>query len=327
MMSFVIISIYVCSICGVGSVVLIVRRFVSDRVGERHKKLIGAKYVESVSKMLNRQETVNIRLPKVDTRRAKSTLITILTKVGKSCTGYNKRVIERLIDVYDLDKVLARRVRLTGGKRKALAIQAASKLPLCSSEHNKFDCYATHRNRYVRFSSLLYNIARQPEMTPQLLDLHKHKLNDLELGQVVNTIASTQFPLSWISHLLRSYNANLQFVGLELALLYQAPELMQDIAQLLTSRDRSISRKALNTLIKLHVDLNDSEVAQAVTSFRTHSRKSIYRLCIAEGYSTRAFDTINQLEEDSSLKRYIGSAIRSHKRNLSPQVKNSTPLS
>lgn len=201
---------------------------------------------------------------------------------------------------------LLRRVRRTGGLRRAVWLRRVADLPLTHELHQHLDDYRNDPCEAVRFAALLLLVAARPESLLRAIATFRRPLTVAERAELLFQLRRGLLPIAW-QPLLRSSNENLQRLGLAIVEHFSIERAEGDLYRLVATGGEQLSLEALYLLASLRLPLRRRAVAMRMATLRGVERRAFLRHLSAVGYSARQVAVLLSDEERGRYERRLSS--------------------
>ncbi len=232
-----------------------------------------------------------------------------IAAICTSTSGWNRDAVRRLVVGCGLERRILRRIRLSGGLRRAEWLALLGRLPLTASVSEAVAPYIGGNDPYIRMEALVARLVSDPSSALRILGDHPHRLTALEVAEVMAVLRRGVLPLAW-EPLLMSASSNLRRVGMALVRQFGIDEAERHLHLIAAEGDTSLSGEAFYTLCVLRRPIGC--VPCRLSAFDHAARRSLMRLLAMEGYASSALDGVVDFDEHN----YYISRVESYKRML-----------
>lgn len=230
--------------------------------------------------------------------------------------GYAPRRAQLLSQALGLDKfVLRRTLRGPLCRRAVCAVEAAQAML-------EVDLHPTQTNNPFGRVLAAVSVAQLVDERAVMRAVVHRPLNHTLLSQMLELRSRRPGATDYRSA-LHSSEPSVVCLGLSAVRRFRDERAVEDVLFLVDTRDDFLLAEALCTLAVLHTPLPRLSVSRAVARLDITVRRRLYRLLVAEGYSSSMLTRLCEVENSSALCDFVSGLCESHKRRLdtpSPQI-------
>ena len=267
------------------------------------------KYITLITRLLTRNEPININAYSTRSRMALAEAIYI---VVSHTYGSDSAPLRRVAEQFHLYRFLMRRIRLSHGVQRARLLMIMSALPPYHYSTEHFARYIHSQDSNIRISAICLTLTINSTLAIRSIAMLEYTLSSYDIARIVALLRRGILPIAY-EPLLASGNRNLRMLGLAIVRTFGieiAERRLHDI--ILTESDNALVREAIYTLSSLSRPLHHARIREKVDQMTATERKSLCRHLSAEGYSLPAVRRLFSEEESN----YAEILINSYKRAL-----------
>lgn len=248
------------------------------------------------------------RFPAIETPGARMLLAETLAEAAVHASGFDCEALRRVAERYDLEHYLLRRIRLSGGYRRARLLNLLSCLPLHPETALRTARYARSRNPYVRFQTLLVRLAADPAHAEESLAAYPTAFSACQVAELMALLRRGMLQVAY-RPLVTSDVRNLRTLGLAIVRQFGLETAEEELLRIAANDPaHTLGREAVYALCAMQRPLDRSEVVRCIRSMNRAGRKALLRFMAAEGYAAGAlrqlFDPREQPYYESLVQSY-----------------------
>lgn len=231
-----------------------------------------------------------------------------LAEAAVHASGFDCEALRRVAERYDLEHYLLRRIRLSGGYRRARLLNLLSRLPLHPETALRTARYARSRNPYVRFQTLLVRLATDPAHAEESLAAYPTAFSACQVAELMALLRRGMLQVAY-RPLVTSDVRNLRTLGLAIVRQFGLETAEEELLRIAANDPtHTLGREAVYALCAMQRPLDRSEVVRCIRSMNRAGRKALLRFMAAEGYAAGAlrqlFDPREQPYYESLVQSY-----------------------
>lgn len=262
--------------------------------------------------LLQTDDCVDGVLPPMGRRPGRLRLAEVLADISDATDLGVRMRTRRIVERYDLDRLLLHRAGSARGFRRAFWLDRLSRLGPRPDVAAGCMRFLSSRNRGVRFAALSAIVAAEPLGAVRAVANCRDSFTRFETERLVTLLFRERVPVA-CTPLLTSPHANLRLLGIAVVRRIGADETGPALRRIAASDpDRKIAREAVYAMCALHLPLCGDEVVKALSAMTAPERKSLYRFMAYEGYSVKALASLFREQE----RRYFESLVDSYKARI-----------
>lgn len=274
--------------------------------------VLRAKYLRIVMSYLLAGDGPVPRFPMIGRIGARRLLIEAIAGLVDVTYGLDAAPLRRIVERYELEEWLFRRIRRSGAYRRAHNLLLLARLPVTDAGAACAARYAASCNRYVRFQSLMVRLAADPSTALRLMTEYSEPFSACEVGEIMAVLRRGMLPIAY-EPLVGSPSRNLRIVGLNIVRQFGIEEAERLLLRIVAGdQSPELGREALYTLCALRRPLTRRAVSGRLSSMSPAERKALLRYIVAEGYSPGPLRRLLSARE----RPYYESLVQSYKRCL-----------
>lgn len=273
------------------ALLLAIRRWVDYRLRRRHRLML--LYLRTLMAMCcGRWRIYGFRF--IETPEARMALAEALAGVRRTLVDCDPALLRSVARSYDLERMLLRRLRLHGMRRRALELLA--ELPLSRETARRIEQMEEPRGRSMRFLLLRARINASPARSMEWLRRFRDRLTMLECRELTSMLLRGSLSVAY-GPLLMAPEENLRRIGLCLVRHFGIEQAVGQVRRLAT--DPRVGREALQVLCDLHHPMPELAVAPLTPA----ERRMLLRRAAVEGYAPEGLNPHLTAEERLRFER------------------------
>ncbi len=238
---------------------------------------------------------------------ARGVLAQVLARLASAAYGLDAGLLRRIVRTAELEPYLLRRIRRSGGVRRARYLSLLARLAPDAAVGAAVARYASDRSRSVRFAACLVQLAADPSQALRLLACWPEPLTAYELAAVASMLRRGMLPVAY-EPLLASSHRNLRSLGLCIVRQFGIEEAEEALLRIAASDAvPEIGCEAVRTLCALQRPLRRSGVLRRLRSMGRAERRALLRCMAAEGYASDALPELFDRDERLCYESLVGS--------------------
>lgn len=246
---------------------------------------LGASYLKIVMEQLLTGDDRLPRFPGLTGGEEYDLLTRTLARLAATTCGLDPAPLRRIVAGYGLERRLMRRIRRSGGYRRAELLLLLAALPGDRRRADRVARYEDSRSRAVRFATLVVQLAADPARALGRLAAYRSPLTAGEVAEVVALLRRGALPVAW-EELLDAPEANLRRLGLAVVRQFGIDEAEPALHRLLAREtEPALALDALQLLCELQCPLEEGVVRRRIAELGPADRRSLARTMVREGYA------------------------------------------
>lgn len=294
---------------------LLAAGLVAERLRQRRRgrdTVLRAKYLHILTVALLSGRRTAPRFPLLNRPGARAILVRTLAETIRATYGPDDEPLRRTVAEYGLDRWLLRRIRRSGGYRRACYLALLAQLPVAPEIALRAANHASSRNRYVRFYALLVRITADPAEALHAIASYPSPFTATETAEILSVLRRGMLPIAY-APLLESPVENLRRLGIAIVRQFGIEEAEIPLLRIVdTDLSPELAFEALDTLRSMQLPLCRREIVGRIARFDDAHRKTLLRRMAAGGYAPHVLQRLFEPHEQP----YYEALVQSYKCTL-----------